>query len=215
VKTRRLVPALGLLLTACSAAGGGESVASSPWLTPSTGQQNVASGSTMERFFPLVDGMVYTYGTLNEVGDAGMLIARVHRSDAHHGELRFPTGAKLFELAPDGVMVHARSGESSYVLKLPVQVGTSWRGEHGGQSHILSVDAAVDTPAGHYEGCIQTLEERLGDRPTRYSTTFCPEVGVVQIEVATGANYERAALKSYAPPMRMREDGTDRLPPGP
>jgi hypothetical protein len=100
------------------------------------------------------------------------------------------------------------------VLKLPLAVGTSWRGEHGGQSRILNVAASVDTPAGHYEGCVQTLEERLGDQPTRYATTFCPEVGVVQVEVATGANYERAALKSYAPPMRMRNDGTDRLPPG-
>jgi hypothetical protein len=72
----------------------------------------------------------------------------------------------------------------------------------------------MTTPAGHYEGCVQTLEERMGDRPTRYSTTFCPGVGVVQIEVATGANFERATLKSYAPPMRMREDGVEKLPAG-
>ncbi len=214
MNTRLLAPALGLLLAACGASGGSESVASSPWLVPATGQTNAVSGTKVERFFPLVDGMVYTYVPLHEVGDAGMLIARVHRTDPNHGELRFPTGAKQFELAPDGVMVHGRAGESSYVLKIPLQVGTSWRGEHGGQSRILKSDAIIETPAGHYENCVQTLEERLGDRPTRYSTTFCPTVGVVQIEVATGANYERAALKSYAPPLRMREDGTERLPPG-
>jgi len=205
---------VALVLCACRAGTeGAAAVAASPWLTPGTGPQNVVSGSSVERFFPLVDGMVYTYITVNEVGDQGLLVARVHRSDAYHGELRFPSGAKAFELAPDGVLIHARGGEPTYVLKLPALVGTSWRGEHGGQSRILDASAVIDTPAGHYEGCLQTLEERLGDKPMRYSTTFCPEVGVVQIEVAAGANYERAALKSYAPPMRMREDGTERLPP--
>ena len=209
------VSALCLLLSGCGAtADGAAAVAASPWLAPNAGQQNAVSGSSVERFFPLVDGMVYTYTTVNEVGDQGLLVARVHRSDAHHGELRFPAGAKAFDLAPDGVLLGARAGEPSYVLKLPLVVGTSWRGEHGGQSRILNIAATIDTPAGHYEGCVQTLEERLGDHPTRYATTFCPEVGVVQVEVATGANYERAALKSYAPPMRMRTDGTDRLPPG-
>jgi hypothetical protein len=138
----------------------------------------------------------------------------VHRIDQAHGELRYPNGSKTFELLPDGVRVNVRGGEAAYFLKAPLAVGTTWRGEHGGQSRILAAGVAVDAPAGHYEGCVQTIEERLGDLPTRYSTTFCPDVGVVQIEVATGANFERAVLKTYAPPMRMREDGVERLPAG-
>ena len=211
-----LASALALALTGCGASVDGAAAArSSPWLTPGTGQSNAVSGSPAERFFPLVDGMVYTYATLNEVGEKGLLIARVHRIDGLRGELRFPgTGAKSFEILPDGVTLKNRAGETSYVLTLPLAVGTTWRGEHGGQSRILNAEAMLDTPAGHYDGCVQTMEERLGDRPTRYSTTFCPGVGVVQIEVATGANFERAVLQSYAPPMRMREDGTDKLPTG-
>src|SRR6185312_9552265 len=46
----------------CGPATEGTAVArASPWLTPGTGQQNAISGSVAERFFPLVDGMVYTY----------------------------------------------------------------------------------------------------------------------------------------------------------
>ena len=207
--------ALGLLLSACGATTDGAAAArASPWLTPGTGQQNAVSGSSAERYFPLVDGMVYTYTTVNEVGEQGLLVARVHRADGMRGELRFPgSGVKGFEILPDGIALHARNGETSYVLKLPLVVGTTWRGEHGGQSRILNTELTMDTPAGHYETCVQTMEERLGDRPTRFSTTFCPGVGVVQIDVATGANFERALLKSYAPPMRMREDGTEKLPP--
>ena len=197
-------------------AGGPPPAASSPWLVPSEGQKDVASGSSMERFFPLVDGMVYTYTTMNEVGEEGLLVARVYRTDAGHGELRFPTGSKSFEYTPDGVMLHKRGGETVYVLKAPMAVGTSWPGENGGKSRILTVNASIDTPAGHYDGCFQTLEERGGDRPVRFATTFCPDVGVVSLEVATGANYERASLKTYAPPMRMKADGTERAnaPPG-
>jgi hypothetical protein len=209
--TKLLPPALVLLtLTAC---GGPPPPASSPWLVPSEGQKDVASGTPLERFFPLVDGMVYTYRTTNEVGEEGILIARVHRTDAQHGELRFPTGAKIFEFAPDGVVLKARTGDA-YVLKAPLEVGKSWRGEHGGNTRVLSVTVAAETPAGHQEGCVQTMEERLGDRPVRYATVFCPAVGVVSLEVATGANYERAELKTYAPPMRMKADGTERLPAG-
>ena len=110
--------------------------------------------------------MVYTYTTLNEVGDQKhSSLARIHRSDGMRGELRFPSGARVFEIAPDGVVAHNRSGETAFVLKLPIVVGTSWRGEHGGQSRILNADLTVDSPAGHYENCVQTMEERLGDPP--------------------------------------------------
>lgn len=204
----RTITLFALALAGC--AGGPPPAASSPWLLPSEGAKDVASGSAMERFFPLVDGMVYTYTTVNEVGEEGFLVARVFRADAGHGELRFPTGAKAFEFTPDGVMLRKRGGETFYVLKAPLAVGTSWPGENGGKSRILSVNATIDAPAGHYDGCVQTLEERLGDHPVRFATTFCPDVGVVNLEVATGANYERASLKTYAPPMRMKQDGSER-----
>ena len=40
------------------------------------------------------------------------------------------------------------------------------------------------------------------------------EVGVVEVEAASGHNFERAQLTSYAAPVRMREDGRDKLPVG-
>lgn len=208
--TKASLPALALALAAC--ASGPPPAESSPWLVPSEGQKDVRSGSPLEQFFPLVDGMVYTYATQNEVGEQGLLIARVYRTDARRGELRFPKGARSFEFAADGVLVRGRGGDASYVLKAPLQVGTSWRGEHGGDTRVLAVSVKAETPSGRYEGCVQTLEERLGDRPVRYATTFCPNVGVVSIEAASGVNYELATLKSYGPPIRMRADGSERLP---
>jgi hypothetical protein len=207
MKRLALASVAASLLAACT-----PSTASSPWLAPSEGQKEVRSGSPLETYFPLVDGMVYTYRTLNEVGEEGLLVARVHRTDARHGELRFPNGSRMFEYTPDGVILHARTGEVTHVLKAPLAVGTTWRGEHGGKTSVLDTNVSVDTPVGHHDGCVRTREERLGDRPVRYATVFCPGVGVVSLEVATGANYERAELKTYAPPMRILPDGVVSTP---
>ncbi len=208
MKTLRRAAWLLLIATGC-----GASEKEAPkWLAPvSEGRKDVASGTQLERFFPLVDGMVYQYATENEVGEPGLLVARVFRSSETAGELRFPSGSKRFSYAADGVLFQSADGPV-YLLKLPLTVGSTFRGEHGGQTKVLEIDASLDTPAGHFDGCVRTLEERLGDRPVRYATTFCPAVGVVLLEAATGANFERASLKSYAAAVEIPGgDGVDRF----
>jgi hypothetical protein len=194
-------------LTACGAAPGTPPA----WLAPADGvKKDVASGTALERYFPLVDGMIYHYVTENEMGEAGLLIARASRTSESGGQLRFPTGSKRFEYVADGITVTV-DGSAAYVLKQPLAAGASWRGEHGGTTRILSIAASVEVPQGHFDGCVQTLEERLGDHPVRYATTFCPGVGVVMLEAASGASLERASLKSYASPLEFGPDGTDRF----
>jgi hypothetical protein len=105
------------------------------------------------------------------------------------------------------------------VLKLPLAVGTSWRSGYGGQIRIVSIAASIDTPAGHFDGCVQTVENLLGDKEAPYTqtTTFCPEVGMVEeemVDVTAGATRDKRTLKSYAGPIRMRQDGGDQLLPG-
>ncbi|MFS8071125.1 MAG: hypothetical protein ACMG6S_32550 [Byssovorax sp.] len=194
-------------LAACGAAPG----APPAWLAPVDGtKKDLASGTALERFFPLVDGMIYHYVTENEMGEAGLLITRAGRTSERGGQLHFPTGSKRFEYVADGVTVLV-DGNPTYVLKQPLAVGATWRGEHGGTTRVLSIAASVEVPQGHFDGCVQTLEERLGDRPVRYATTFCPGVGVVMLEAASGASLERASLKSYAAPIDVGLGGVDRF----
>ncbi len=170
-------------------------------------KRGLSSGTEAERFFPLIDGHIYQYVTRNEEGTEGMMVARVARIDAQRGQLRFSNETKSFEFAPDGVKTTSKAGHLVYLLKTPLQVGTSWPGQHRGVVKIMTVDVAVDVPAGHFDGCLQTVEQRGGDVPVRYAATFCPEVGLVLLEAASKTQTEQAELKSYGPPVSIGEDG--------
>ncbi len=141
---------------------------------------------------------------MSENGDAGVLVSTVARRSPAYGELRSSTGARRFEYTPAGV-VSVTTG--AFILKEPLVVGSSWRGEHGGVTRIEGTELVVSVPGGTFKGCVRTVEQRGGDVPARYDTTFCPDVGVVALEVASGMSLERAELKSYAPPVRIGPDG--------
>ncbi|AUX27145.1 hypothetical protein SOCEGT47_077250 [Sorangium cellulosum] len=206
----RRLAALALALLGC---GGADRAAPPPaWNAAPDGQRGASSGTQAERYFPLVDGYIYHYATTNEVGEQGLLVARVHRAGERHGELRFPSGVRRFEFTAGGVV---RSDTGAFVLKEPIAPGTTWIGEHGGRARIAAVGVAIEVPAGRFSGCVQTVEERLGDRPARFVSTFCPDVGVVAIEATGATSHEKAELRSYAPPVDVGPDGVRRLPAEP
>jgi hypothetical protein len=203
--------ALALPSVACSAAptAGATDTASRPAPRP-VGPSDAA----LERFFPLVDGMIYQYETENDQGERGVLVARVARPEPTRGELRLSNTVKRFRFASDGVLLESAAGPV-YLLKEPVTVGASFRGEHGGMTRIASTSATASVPAGHFDGCLQTIEERAGDRPVRYTSTYCAGTGLVLLEVASSGSFERASLRSYAAPVQMKPDGLERFPAEP
>ncbi len=177
------------VVLACGPAGGPGAPAAST---------KPASGSSAEQYFPLEEGRVYAYAT-SENGDTGMLVAKVHRTDATHGELRLSNATKRFVFTPEGV---AYDG-GAFILKSPLDVGASWPGEHGGTAKVTSIDASPKVVAGSYTSCLQTVEE--GGRPegSRYTTTYCPGVGMVLLEVHAAGAEARAELKSYGAPVKI------------
>jgi hypothetical protein len=174
----------------------------------------VSSGTEAERYFPLVDGNIYHYRT-ESFGDAptveeGVLMTKVHRISASHGELRTPSGNRKFELSAEGVVTWTKAGDRAFILKTPVAPGQTWLGEHGGETRVSATNVKVTVPAGTYDGCVTTLEERLGDKAVRVTTTFCPAVGVVALEASSGARVERAQLAYYGPPIDLGPEGSRR-----
>jgi len=134
-----------------------------------------------------------------ENGDTGMLVARVHRTDATHAELRLSNASKRFVYTPQGV---AYDG-GAFILKAPLDVSATWPGEHGGTTRVARTDAAPKVPAGSYSGCVETVEE--GGRPSgsKYMTTYCPGVGMVLLEIAVPGGEARAELKSFGAPVNV------------
>jgi hypothetical protein len=180
------------------------SVGPPAWETSGSMMPSASSGTPLERYFPLVDGHIYSYATMTETGEPGALVLTARRASPTYGELRVSARARRFAYAPEGV-VNADTG--AFLLKAPLVPGSSWPGEHGGVTRVDAADLVVTVPAGSFTGCVRTVEERRGDVPVRYTTVFCPDIGVVALEVASGMSLERAELKSYAPPVFIGPNG--------
>lgn len=168
-----------------------------PPVTP-TSSVKAPSGSSVEPFFPLEEGRIYAYAT-SENGETGMLVAKVHRTDPSHGELRLSNATKRFVFSPEGVAYDT----GAFILKGPLAVGATWPGEHGGTTRVATMDASPKVVAGTYSSCVQTIEE--GGRPpgAKYAVTYCPGVGMVLLEVQAGGGEARAELKSYGAPVKI------------
>lgn len=181
----------------------------SPFTSPSDGEKDVSSGTPYEAYFPLIDGYLYQYAT---EGEAGMFIVRVHRESAQTGQFRLSNGTKFFEYRPQGVfLLGGRSGPVA-ILAGPLAVGTSFRGEHGGTTVIQSTNTAIDVPAGHFQDCIATREERMGSPPAVFRAVYCKGVGLVSLEAQQGPISERASLVSVGPPIAIGPEGVQQVP---
>jgi hypothetical protein len=204
----RFVAALACL--ALAACGGTAEGPASPSTSPDQAAPGAGPGAEVERFFPLVDGHQWQYVTSSDEGDRGMLLVRARRTDGRHGELRIGANARRIELTAEGI---ALEGLGTFILKTPLARGASWRGEHGGVARIAEVGATIEVPLGRFTGCVVTVEERTGDRAVRYTTTFCPGVGITALVVEAGAASERAELRSYGPPVNIGPEGSTVTPP--
>lgn len=183
------------LAVACGSPGPAPAAPGGPAAAP-------PSGSPVESYFPLVQGHMYTYAT-RDGAETGTVSMRVERGDATHGKLVVvgSGSAKRFVYEKDGVAYEG----GAYILKAPLEVGTSWPGEHGGSAQIAKTDLTMTAGGKTYGSCIQTVED--GTRPpgARYTTTYCPGVGMVLFEVVTNVGDARGELTSYGAPLPMNE----------
>jgi len=185
-----------------------------PAAGPAAGGANsgLSSRTPLERLFPLRDQYIYQYDTSSDEGAGASMLVHVRRDAEMAGALQLPGGVKRFAYGSDGVRLVKAGAAPSYVLKQPLRRGASWRGEHGGRVEVTEIDAAVQVPAGRFAHCVRTVERRGGDQPLQVATTFCPDVGIVLLEAASGAELERAVLRSYGPPVEIGPHGLREAP---
>jgi hypothetical protein len=164
----------------------------------------------LERLLPLMKGLSYVYRVQGEQGEDNWL-ARALPEGENRATLRLPGGTRHFEFGPDAIRQQTPTGAFT-VLTVPLAPGTTWRGEGGSQIVIEAVDTAMELPAGRFGGCVRTREQRGGGMPLQILTTYCPDVGIVQLDAARGQQVERATLQSFGAPLDLGPDGVRRIP---
>ncbi|MBX3129025.1 MAG: hypothetical protein KF718_20075 [Polyangiaceae bacterium] len=197
--------AAGCLATAllcASACGGGSSGGPAP-------SQPVAPQITdVERYLPLVADTVLAYDTENDLGERGVLMMHVQRKRPDLAELYVAGRAQRLEITAAGI----RQANGGWVLKSPLVQGQHFKGDFG-DVLVSSVGKRIETPAGTFTDCVETVERTAQKEVT---TTFCSGVGIaeliVQGQVGTEYVRERAVLKSHGPKVDL---GTDLPPPPP
>ncbi len=179
-----------MLSTGCAAA---------PAASPSTPQTAVISELT--RYLPLENDTIFSYETyIEDSNERGIAVFEIKRPRPELAELSIAGQVRkryYFELA--GV----RSSQGGYLLKSPLSLNSEWTGDDG-KVKVTSVNQSVDTPAGKFSGCLQTVEDAKLVAATRKTTTvFCPGVGitVLQIEAQQEGTsvLQRLTLKSFGP----------------
>jgi hypothetical protein len=188
-------PVALLLLVAC---GSPASRSQTPKIPPASG---------VEEFFPLGDGYVYTYETLDEDGRAeDMMLLRVRRSDPGRAELHTASGVRELVVTADSI----RRSPGGFVLLAPLDKGAQWDGDNGGITRVHDVNVKLTVPAGTFDACIQTVEEISGATRGRITSVYCPAVGLARMTVEQWERGERNSkrfdLRSYGPPVNLDAD---------
>ena len=156
-----------------------------------------SSGSLAERYFPIVDGNIYSFATKDAALGDGLLTMKAHRTDALHGELIVGAAVKSFVYSPNAVSYES----GATVLTAPFEKGTSWEGEHGCPCTIAETGMKVELLERTASDCLETSEVcRAG---ATYRTTFCPNIGITRLVVERGKDRAVVHLRSYGPPVNL------------
>lgn len=152
---------------------------------------------TPARLFPLHAGSAWSYDVDTGDGNNALAITRVTEAGAGRAAVQGGEGVTHYEQRPDGIFRTALSG---YLLKGPIREGSTWPSGGGMQALIAHTGVAIDTPAGHFEGCVEVVE-RGAPSGALITTTYCPDVGPVlvvsSLQLTTGSVSVVARLRGY------------------
>lgn len=136
--------------------------------------------SLIELYFPSSEGSVWSYDV--DTGEAlkSLVITRVVMRQGSHVAINNSGAEPIFyELREEGIF-HLASG--SYLLKLPFEVGESWRSRDG-IARIVRVNERVEIDDARYAPCVIVEESRAGSG-ARVETSYCEGIGVTRIETS-------------------------------
>jgi hypothetical protein len=132
---------------------------------------------TPARLYPLAAGSAWSYDVDAGDGVPVLAIARVAEAGPAYAVVQGGEGMTRYELRPDGIF---RSDKGGYLLKAPLAAGARWGSGANLEASVIRTGVAIDTPAGRFQDCVEVLE-RGAQSGAEISTTYCPDVGPVQV----------------------------------
>lgn len=152
----------------------------------------------LEKYVPLHEGFVYQYDVETDTGETGRMMVQVTRPRPGLAELSVAGKVQRLEVSASSVR-HATGG---FLLKAPLQVGAEWKGQFG-KVRVASVTRSIQTPAGSFSDCVETIEEATLPTAKRATSIFCLGVGMVALTIEGSLDGESARvetrLRSYGP----------------
>lgn len=145
---------------------------------------------------PLEDQMVSNFHMTTDLGDDGILVLEIYRPRPEIAELKI-AGRTQRLVVDERRISHAAGG---ILLETPLEKGHKFTGSFGDVT-ITTTNELVTVPAGTYSGCLTTVEESTSP-PKRSTSTYCPGIGLVRMEVESfgeGAGLVRTELTYHGP----------------
>lgn len=163
------------------------------------------------QYFPLSRGTVWQYQ--GEGNEYASFSREVIFTGGNRAQIREDNGgtvmAMIFETTEEAVtrvfsqgevydrvnLLDRSSGESTVILKAPLQPGTKWK-EPNGEREIVDVNATVNTPAGKFEKCVKV---KIAGQNSILYEYFKDGVGMVKREFISGESKVTSTLKEFTP----------------
>jgi hypothetical protein len=169
-----------------------------------------APACAVGRFLPVLEDRIWVYDVEgDDPSSKGMFTTRMRRLGPTQAELRTGSQGRVLEYRPDGIV---QPLAQTYVLKAPLSLGARWPGASGSEVLVAATDRTVQTAAGLFTGCVETVESASGEGARKTTTVYCPDVGIVELRVETRdrSRFERARLRSFGAPVDVGPPGVTR-----
>lgn len=150
----------------------------------------------LHQMLPLVDNTVSNFRMTTDLGEEGILVLEIFRPRPELAELEI--AGRTQRLAIEDNRISQTTG--GILLETPLEEGRSFKGSFGTVT-ITETGQLVEVPAGTYAGCLTTVEEATAP-PKRSTSTYCPGIGLVVMEVESfgeGAGLVRTELTYHGP----------------
>ena len=133
----------------------------------------------VHRFFPLAQGSAWSYDVQIGDGSSTLAISRVTNIKGTSATVEVAGQIHHYELRDEGIW---RVDRGVWLLRKPLKTGASWASVKNGRAQVIATGRLFKGQLGMHANCIE-IRESNAEQTTL--STYCPDVGLVQLTTNT------------------------------